>query len=279
MTNLRLTATGDFDGLMRNRLPPAAYAEWRREWDRQHAHPLPASVAQQQEFARIMQVLTEPGAEDKLAKRLQPELARLHADRGRAMPILGGVLEATGKELIANSPQLGPAQRQLLAQAFDAAIAWAKTVDFGDPGKARKAIGVACATARQLHVRTLAQWRALDYATTMKDYGIVWNGLESILDIYGLDLARSLNHANVGSDGEAGDRATVKLGIEFAGRPLRAEWPMVRQQGHWYDEALLEAWHKSHPGPASGGSSAPAGAASAAAPAATQGSVPAPSRS
>jgi hypothetical protein len=267
MTNLRLTATGDFDGLMRNRLPPAEYAQWRREWDKQHAHPVPASVAQQQQFAKIMQMLTEPGAEDKLAKRLQPDLARLRSRKGEDMPILAGILDAAGKQMIANSPQLGPAQRTLVAQGFDAFTAWAKTVDFGDPGKARKAIDVACATARQLHVQTLAQWRALDYATTMKNYGIIWNGLESVLNIYGLDLARALNDAKVESVSHADNRATVKLAVTLAGKPLAAEWPMVQQQGHWYDEALVEAWRKAHPSPASGTSAAPAGSAGAGTPA------------
>jgi len=271
MTNLRLTATGDFDGLMRNRLPPTEFAQWRREWDKQHAHPVPASVAQQQQFAKIMQMLTEPGAEDKLAKRLQPTLARLHR-KDKAMPILGGILEAAGKQMIADAPQLGPAQRKLVGQAFDAWLAWANTVDFGDSARARKVIDIACATARQLHVQTLAQWRALDYATTMKDYGIIWNGLESALNVYGLDLARALNDAKVDITSQAGDRATIKLDIAFAGKQLTAQWPMVQQQGHWYDQALLAAWRKAHPAPALGASAAPAGTAG---PAATAGAKPA----
>lgn len=284
MTNLRLTATGDFDGLMRNRLPPAAFERWRQEWDKQHAHPVPASVAQQQQFANIMQLLTEPGAEDKLARRLQPTLTRLRR-KDKAMPILGGILEAAGKQMIANAPQLGSAQRKLVAQAFDAWIAWANTVDFGDPKKAGKVIDIACATARKLHVQTLAQWRALDYATTMRDYGIIWNGLESALNVYGLDLAKALNDAKVDSTSQGGNRATVKLDISFAGKQLTAQWPMVQQQGHWYDEALLEAWRKAHPAPVSGASAAPAGTAGFTAPAATTGArpaatiTPAPSRS
>lgn len=274
MTNLRLTATGDFDGLMRNRLPPAEFAQWRHEWDKQHAHPVPASIAQQQQFAKIMQMLTEPGAEDKLAKRLQPTLARLHR-KGKDMPILGGILEAAGKQMIANAPQLGPAQRKLVAQAFDAWMAWANTVDFSDPKKARKVIDIACATARQLHVQTLAQWRALDYATTMRDYGIIWNGLESALNVYGLDLAKALNDAKVDSTSQADNRAAVKLDVAFAGKHLTAQWPMVQQQGHWYDEALLEAWRKAHPAPVSGASAAPAATAGSTAPAGTAATKPA----
>ncbi|MGH8190947.1 MAG: hypothetical protein ACREP2_05825 [Rhodanobacteraceae bacterium] len=279
-TNLRLTAAGDFDGLMRNRLPAADYAAWRAQWDKQHAHAVPASVAEQDQFRKVMQMLTEPGAEDKLAKRLKPELARLHG-KGGDMPILAGIVDAAGKQMIVESPQLGAAQRTLATQALDAVIAWARSVDFSDPSKARKAIDLVCATARQLHVQTLDQWRALDYAATMADYGIIWNALEKLLDLYGLDLTRALNQAKVASTGHGDNRATVRLDLNLAGKSLTAEWPMVKQDNHWYDEALLEAWRKSHPAPAPSGSSAAASGATSAAkpPAAATLTTPASARS
>lgn len=266
-TNLRLTAMGDFDGLMRNRLPAADYAAWRAEWDKAHTHPVPASVARQKQFAQIMQMLTAPDAEAKLAKRLQPELARMRGGNGETMPIFDSILEAAGKQMIANSPQLGPTQRTLATQSLDALIAWAKTVDFGDPKKAKKAIDLVCATARQLHVQTLAQWRALDYAATMKNYGIIWNGLESLLNIYGLDLGNTLNDAKVDTVTNDNTHATIKLEMTLAGKPLSAQWPMVKQAGHWYDAALLEAWQKAHPAPTPEGTSAPAAGATSAMPA------------
>ena len=268
-TTLRLTATGDFDGLMKNRLPPADYDRWRAEWDKAHAHPVPASVAQQQQFSKIMQMLTEPGAEAKLAKRLQPELARMRSGKNQPMPILGGILEAAGKQMIAATPQLGPAQRMLATQGLDALVAWAKTTDFSDAKKAKKAIDLVCAGARLLHVQTLDQWRALDYATTMKNYGIIWNSLESLLQIYGLDIGQSLLDAKVAAISDDGTHATVRLGMTFAGKPLTGEWPMLKQEGHWYDAALLTAWREAHPAPVtSAATPAATGAAASAASAA-----------
>ncbi|MGH8152633.1 MAG: hypothetical protein ACREPF_07855, partial [Rhodanobacteraceae bacterium] len=108
-------------------------------------------------------------------------------------------------------------------------------------------IDLVCAAARQLHIATLDQWRALDYADTMKNYRIIWAGLESVLDIYGLDLANSLDHASVATTSDEGSHAAVKLEVDFAGRPLDATWPMVKQDDHWYDTALLAAWRKAHP--------------------------------
>ncbi|HVX05577.1 MAG TPA: hypothetical protein VHA71_10730 [Rhodanobacteraceae bacterium] len=260
-TSLRLTAAGDFDGLMKNRLPPADYAQWRGEWDAAHARPGTASATQDQQFAQIMRMLTEPGAEAKLARRLQPELPKLRGGKNETLPIASGILEAAGKQMIAASPQLGPSQKAMATQGLDALIAWSRATDFSDAKKAKQAIELVCATARQLHVQTLAQWRAQDYAQTMRSYGILWNGLESLLNLYGLDVANSLESANVSASGNDGSHATVKLDMNLAGRPLSGQWPMVKQAGHWYDAALLDAWQKAHPAPAA--TAAASGATSA----------------
>ena len=275
-TNLRLTAAGDFDGLMQNRLPPAIYTAWRHEWDAAHAHATPVSATQQQQFAAIMQQLTAPGAETKLLQRAEPTLATLKGGHN-TLPIASSILEAAGRQVIAESPQLGPAQRVLALQGLDALIAWAKTTDFSNPKKARKAVDLICTTARALHVQTFAQWRALDYAATMKNYGIIWNGLEGLMNLYGLDLAKSLTDAKVDTVTHDGPHAMVKLQLQLAGQPLAASWPMLEQDSHWYDAAMLSAWAKAHPASAAT-AAAPASAGSATVPAPAQ-SVAAPAAS
>lgn len=280
-TSLRLTATGDFDGLMKNRLPPADYMQWRSEWDAAHARPGAASATQDQQFAQIMRMLTEPGAEAKLAKRLQPALAKLHGGKDETMPIASGILEAAGKQMIAASPQLGPTQKTLATEGLSALIAWTRATDFSDPKKATKAIALVCATARQLHMQTLAQWRAQDYPQTMRSYGVLWNGLESLLNLYGLDVANSLTAADVTATANDGTHAIIKLDMTFAGQPLSGEWPMVKQAGHWYDAALLQAWQKAHPAaagtaatPATANSTGATSAASTTLPVASSASAP-----
>jgi hypothetical protein len=275
-TSLRLTASGDFDGLMQNRLPPADYVQWRSEWDAAHARPGAGSAAQDQQFAEIMRMLTEQGAEAKLAKRLKPELSKLRGGKGETLPIASGILEAAGKQMIAASPQLGPSQKTLATEGLNALIAWARATDFSDPKKATKAIAMVCATARQLKVQTLAEWRAQDYAQTMRNYGILWNGLENLLNIYGLDLAGDLDSADVTATANDGTHATVKLDMKLADQPLGGTWPMVKQAGHWYDANLLEAWRTAHPARAAS-TDVPSAAASAPAPSITAPAPPAAS--
>ncbi|MBS0381932.1 MAG: hypothetical protein JSR56_05820, partial [Proteobacteria bacterium] len=216
-------------------------------------------------------------------------LKGLRGGKGQSLPIFGSILEAAIKQIIAESPQLGPAQQTLANQGLDALSAWVATVDFSDTKKAHKAIALVCATARTLHVQTLEQWRALDYATTMKDYGIIWNGLENLLHVYGLDLAGSLSNATARTTSIAGDHATIKLELTLAGKPLSGEWSMLKQADHWYDAALLEAWQKAHPPsaaatsaqahPANAGSAAPAATATQAPSASVAGTKPAPASS
>lgn len=278
-TNLRLTAAGDFDGLMKNRLPPADYARWRAEWDQAHAHPVPASVARQKQFAEIMRMLTEPGAEAKLAGKLQPELSKLRGGHNAPAPIFTGILEAAGRQMIEDSPQLDPAQRAMAERGLSALTAWAEATDFSDPKKARKAIDLACASARQLHVQTLEQWRALDYVQTMRNYGILWKALEDVLDIYGLDLSKSLGDAHVGTLANDGAHATVKLDMDLAGKTLSGEWPMVKEGGRWYDAAMLAAWRKAHPAPAASVAPVPTTGTPAAGATVPAAATPAPARS
>lgn len=274
-TSLRLTAAGDFDELMQNRLPPADYVQWRSEWDAAHARPGAASTMQDQQFAQIMRMLTEPGAEARLARRLQPELPKLRGGKGETLPIASGILEAAGKQMIAASPQLGSTQKTLATEGLDTLIAWAKATDFSDPKKATRAIALVCATARQLHMQTLEQWRAQDYAQTMRSYEILWNGLESLLNIYGLDLAGDLGSADITATANDGTHATVKLDMKLAGQPLSGTWPMVKQAGHWYDANLLKAWQTAHPAHA-GSAGVPASAAAPSTSAPAQPAAPAP---
>lgn len=256
--SLRLGALGDFDGLVKNRLPPADYATWREEWQRAHAAPAPASSARTAQFTELMQMLTAPGAEAALAKRLEPQLAGLKGGAGQPLPIFASIFQASMLQVINASPQLGPDQKRMAQQGLDALMAWTAGVDFSNMKKAREAIDIACATARSLHVETLEQWRALDYAQTMQAYGSIWLGLEKIMAVYGLDVAKSLNHAKVEVASTAGNTAVVRLDLEFAGKPLTGQWPMQQIGGHWYDADLLTAWAKAHPIAAASTGAAPA---------------------
>jgi hypothetical protein len=262
--DLALTRNGDFDGLLRSTLPPADYLAWRDEWQHAHAQQPAPTPAQRAHFAELMQKLTATGAEDKLFKQLQPQIAQLRAHRAENLPMLVGILEAAGNDLVQNA-SLSPGQKQQATQAVAALAAWAQTADFTDEAKAKQAIGVICATARKLNIRTIEQWRALDYKQVMARYGIGWSGLKQLLKIYGLDLEATFDNAKLETLSDDGTNARVRETLILAGKPIVSEVHLAMQDGHWYDADQLAAWRKQHQKPAVGSSSAPAGATSGAA--------------
>ncbi|MEO7148707.1 MAG: hypothetical protein ABIY40_02020 [Rhodanobacteraceae bacterium] len=244
--DLVLTRNGDFDGLLRSTLPPADYQVWRKEWEQAKGRQ-PAPTAQQRaQFTQMMQKLTEPGAEDKLYKQLQPQLADFRKQHAKDMPMLIGILLAAGNNIVQNSAELSASQKQQATEALAALAAWAQTADFTDATRAKQAIGVICDTARKLDLKTLDHLRALDYAQTMKKYGGGWDGLKRLLKIYGLDLDASFDGAKVEALSHDASRARVRETFVLAGKPIVSEVNLLMQDGHWYDADRLAAWRKRH---------------------------------
>ncbi|MBS0432394.1 MAG: hypothetical protein JSS21_08345 [Proteobacteria bacterium] len=254
---LVLTRNGDFDGLQRSTLPEADYNAWRAQWERARAAQPAPTPQQRAQFAQMMQKLTEPGAEEKLYKQLQPQLADLRAHRDQNLPMLIGILQAAGTHVVAEAGGLSPAQKQQATQAIDALADWARGADFTDADKARQAIALVCGTARQLDLKTLDQARALDYTQSMARYRTAWDGLKALLKLYGLDLDASFDQARLETLANDGRHARVRETFQLAGKSIVSQINLVQQAGHWYDADRLAAWRASRPTPAPAGSKPP----------------------
>jgi hypothetical protein len=260
--DLVLTRNGDFDGLLRSTLPPADYQAWRDEWKRAHAQQPAPTPEQRAHFAQLMRELTAPGAEERLLKQLQPQLDQLRTHRAQNLPMLIGILQAAGNDLVQNAG-LSPNQKQQATQTVATLAAWAQNADLADQAKAKQAIGVICATARKLNLQTLDQWRALDYPQVMARYAVGWDGLKQLLEVYGLDLGATFENAKLETLSDDGTNARVRETLTLAGKPIVSESHLVKQDGHWYDADALAAWRKQHPKTVSASSIAPAASAPA----------------
>ncbi|MGH8213164.1 MAG: hypothetical protein ACREPP_08065 [Rhodanobacteraceae bacterium] len=243
---LVLTRNGDFDGLLRSTLPDADYKAWRAEWEGARATEASPTPQQRAQFAQMMQKLTEPGAEEKLYKQLQPQLADLRAHRAQNLPMLIGILQAAGNNAIANAGGLSPAQKQQATEAVQALADWAQHADFTDEAKAKEAIAIVCHTARELDLKTLDQARALGYERTMAGYRAAWEGLKKLLKLYGLDLDADFDQAKLETLRNDGTHARVRETFTLAGKPIVGDIDLVMQNGHWYDAARLATWRAKH---------------------------------
>lgn len=271
---LVLTRNGDFDGLLRSTLPDADYKAWRAEWTQARARQTPPTTQQRAQFAQMMQKLTEAGAEDKLYRQLQPRLADLRAHRARDLPMLVGILQAAGSNVVAGAGGLSATQKQQATAAIEALAAWARGADFTDADKAKQAIVVVCATARQLDLKTLDQARALDYTHSMARYRTAWDGLKALLKIYGLDLDASFDQAKVETLADDGHHARVRETFLLTGKPIISEINLVMQDGNWYDADRLAAWRAGHPATAAGTAKPPAPVVSVVSPSILPASLP-----
>ena len=264
---LVLTRNGDFDGLLRSTLPDADYKAWRAEWESARAKQQPPTPQQRAQFAQMMRKLTETGAEGKLYAQLQPQLAELRAHRAQNLPMLIGILQAAGNNVVANAGGLSSAQKQQATEAIQAFADWAQHADFSDDAKAKQAIAVVCDTARKLDLKTLDQARAMDYEQTMERYRIAWDGLKKLLEIYGLDLDASFDQVKLETLHDDGKQARVRETFTLAGKPIVSEINLVMQDGHWYDADRLAAWRSKHEESGSGAGAVVPPAPSATAPA------------
>lgn len=260
--DLLLTRNGDFDGLLHSTLPAADYQAWRNEWQHARAQQPAPTPRQRAQFAGMMQKLTAPGAEDRLLKQLQPQIEQLRTHRAQNLPMLIGILQAAGNDLVQNA-DLSPEQKQQATQAIAVLATWAQRADFADQARAKQAIGVICTTARKLDIQTLDQWRGLDYQQAMARYTAGWNGLKQLLKIYGLDLDATFDNAKLETLSNDGTNARVRETLILAGKPIVTEVHLVMQDGHWYDADALAAWRKQHEQPATAASVAPAASAPA----------------
>jgi len=170
---------------------------------------------------------------------------------------------AMGKGMVQSSIQqnqdLADAQKQQALQAVDAFGNWVQTAKFTDPALAQKAIGVVCATARKLGLKTLDEARALSYDQAMQKAGTVYLGVKDVLAVYGFsldDVLASVKAETVNNDGKA---AKVKVSYTLFNTPLTAETDLVKVDDRWFGKETIAQIQRKNSEAAGG--AAPAAAA------------------
>ena len=243
LESVRLLRDGNFDGLWRHALPPADYAAYRASWGKSRDRSR-ITAENRQQFAATMANLAAPDAQEQLWEKLQPQLAVFEHKYKSQMPTLVGMLETMAGSVIDRSTTLSSAERQQAHSALLAVGSWAQVVDWGNPAKARAALGILTDTARRLNLHTLDQVDALDYVQANADYGLLWDGFKRMLAVYGLSLDDVLDSAQAQVLSNDGHVAVVRLSFDLLGKPISSESTLIRQDGRWYDRDTLLDWRK-----------------------------------
>ncbi len=261
LTSVQLLKDGQFDALMQHVLPPAEYKQMRAKWDEAHKKTKDISDADRQKFAQGMAQLTAPDAEQKLWAKVQPRLEKMDKQYKARLPMMIGMGQVMMDTQISNSKQLTPDQKKQATDVVDALGGWAQKTDWTDADKVKKAIGVVTSTARKLDLKTLDQAVALNYDQALAKYGVAWNGVKQVVDVYGLSVDQTLDSAKAKTVSSDAHTATVEVDYTLLGKPQSMTVDMIKIDDRWYDKDLIDHWRKAMD------EQAPAAAGTAAAPA------------
>lgn len=245
-TSVDLVKAGNFNGLWKHALPPADYTNLRTDWKRHTQDQRPITPADRARFNQAMQQLTGPDAEKKLYAELRPKLAAIEQQYKDQLPVLLSVGEAFVKNAVAQNKKLTPPQKSQVDAALDVITPWAQQAPWFDQTKAKQAVGVAVTTARKLDLKSPEQMHAMDFDTVMSKYSIGYGGLKQLLTIYGLSVDDTLNSVKLSELSNSNGHAVVKIDYTLLGKPLSTETKLVRENGRWYSEDMLDNVRKSH---------------------------------
>lgn len=255
--SIALVREGDFAGFWQHALPPQDYAMLRADWARARANRAAPDAGRRARIDAALQQLAAPEAEATLDARLQPWLAQARARYGDQLPLLAGIGRALAGKAIDADPGLTEAQKRHAMALVDALEPWAQQAPWFDPDKAREAVGVVVATARKLDLRDARSLHAMDFDQAMRSYATAFKGLERLLALYGLPLDQAFASARVVPLEYHPPYARVRIEYRLLDQSLSMESTLVRQNGRWYDQDLLQGVRQAHRRRA-----APAGASS-----------------
>lgn len=245
-TSIDLLKAGDFGSLWKQALPPADYAALRADWSRSNANPRPITADDRAKFDDTMRKLTAPDAETTLYAELQPKLAELEQQYKDQLPVLITMGDALAKRGVAQNQTLTDEQKTQANGVLDVLSSWAQNTPWFDQVKAKQAVGVAVATARQLDLKSPDELRAMDFDTAMKKYTLGYAGARQLLAVYGLSVDDTLNSIKLSQVENKDGRAIVKIDYTLLGKPLSTQSTMLQQDGRWYSESLLKNARESH---------------------------------
>lgn len=237
--------SGDFDVLVQNLLPPEAYKQLRTDWKaRQHKALAKVTERNRQRFAKQMATLTGPDAKKTEFAKLKPALDVWETKYKQRVPMMVGIVRIMVGTKITQSNTMSADQKSQARGVLDAAATWAQNTPWGDPTKAKEAVGIVVDTARALQLKTLDDAYALDYTDAMARYGTAWEGFKKLTAVYGLSIDALIDSIKVKTLSEKGDTAKVELTYSLFDKPMTSDVAMQREGKRWYLKSALDRWHK-----------------------------------
>lgn len=261
--------SGDFAAFARDAVPPSLHARLQLAWasgdTRWPLDELPFS----DRLPEVLTALAAPDAEAGLAQGFE----RQFAGSSREIRAAAATLGMFGVQYMESQGDFSEGEREHYAQLVAALAHWAAQAPLADAGRAQVAIGRLSAAARAAGPTTAEGMAAAGMDATLAHVGGFSNEAKAVLVDYGLDLDAAFDSVSANLQVQQGDRATVRLRYELAGRPIDTLLALERIDSRWYLADYLRHAREAVTGVEEAAAAPPAPAAEAVPP---QGPVAAP---
>lgn len=233
----RFLQRGDLAGFARTALPPADFARMESAWREGTSRWPLTELPLDDQLLPLLQTLSAPGAEAKLKRGFDRQLANQNRDLRDAARSLG----LFGTRYVQEQGDYTAAQRRHYTQLIAALSAWGQKATLGDPKRAHAAIDRLCAAARRTGIAGDEDLRAAGMEGSLKKLAPFFAELRAVLAGYGLDLDASLTQLRAEVGKQDGDAATLRIHYPVAGQPVEATVELQRRDGRWYLTEYLRA--------------------------------------
>lgn len=246
-------------------LPPELHARMEARWKARLAAAPPPRPQEIADYDRWMGRLTAPGAEQEIIAKAAPRLDKLEKEIGAQWPLMQATAKIFINGVIQANDSLSPAEKDHAQAVGGALAAWLQPELVTDRDRARQAIAIVVATARELDLPTLADARRLEMIPALEKAGTGLRGLKRLGKVYGFDANAALDQLEAKVDKVEGDTALVEVTYPLLGEEIAFEMELVRLDGRWYPaDAVRDAEAElARPLPVAAAPAAPAGPAPA----------------
>ncbi len=217
----------DLGALLQSATTDEEFTKLRADWSKSVSEP--PSDEQRAQFAMTMTMLTAPDAESALMLKVEPELAKMKPQ----VEVLLGMVEGMASSAMAQGGKLTPEQQAQGQAAVQALVETLRKNDITDPGRARKAVGIVCKTAREIELKTIEDVQKLSFERALERGSLVVAGAKDLLDVYGFSVDGVLSSIKARTVTQDGDKATVEVSYTLLGVERTQQSEMVRVGGRW----------------------------------------------
>ena len=223
-------------------VPPTLFDRQVQRWQAAVAAAPPPTEAERRDYARWMNRLTGPQAEEKLFRSLNFRMGKVDPELKSRWPLMKASAEIFLNGLIKANDSFGPDQKAHAQALGSALLAGIDPERLSNRDQARAAVKVIVSTAREVDLPTLDRQRSLGLVEAMAKGSIVLKGLKRIGSLYGLDTDAALAGVNARVVGVDSDLATLEVSYPLLGQTVRFDLQLIRREGRWYRaDAVREA--------------------------------------